>query len=121
MMKMYTTKQIHQLQTDEDFFNRENEKYCLVSLEGKEITKEDVENHCNFCILTIITHYKRGFIKGFQANMLIDTLDTYEYSTDLLGPEKVIDKINREIVSRKLNTPHFNHLCVKCDDLYDFD
>ena len=90
-------------------------------MQGKELSNNDVENHCNFCILTILTHYERGFIDSSVANSLIEKLETYEYSTDLLGPKKVIDKINSEIIGESLNTPYFNQLCVKCDDLYDFD
>ena len=118
---MYTTSQIHRLQKDNEFFKSENEKYCLVSLIGKEVTLKDVENQCNFCVLTILTHYKRGFIDSKKANFLIDTLEAFEYSLDLLGPEMVISKINKEIISSELNIPYFNNLCVLCDDIYDFD
>lgn len=118
---MYSISDVNRLQTDDEFFKSENEKYCLVSLRGKQITLKDVENQCNFCILTILTHYKKGFIEGHQANHLINVLETFEYSVDLLGPDTVINKINKEIISEQLNTPYFDQLCVLCDDLYDFN
>lgn len=118
---MYSIKDVNRLQTDNEFFKKENEKYCLVSLKGKTLTLKDVENQCNFCILTILTHYKRGFIDAHKANFLINELEVFEYSADLLGTERVIEKINSEIISQELNTPFFNQLCVLCDDLYDFD
>lgn len=118
---MYSMNEIHRLQTDEEFFIQENEKYCLVSLDGKDISLDDVKNQCNFIILTIITHLKRNFINPIKANRLIEELDALEYSASLIGFERTIKKINKEIVEGQLRTPYFNQLCIVCDDLYDFD
>lgn len=116
---MYSIEQIKKLQYDNDFYNQEGDKYCLVSLFGKELTSKDVENQANFCILQIINHLKKDFITKNKANFLINKIDAFEYSLDLLGPEKVIEKINKEIIEDELNIPHFNSLCVLCGEVYD--
>lgn len=118
---MYTLNQIHQLQTDNQYLTQEENKYCLVSLIGKTLTTQDVTNQCNFTILQIIRALQNKNINKKTANFLINTLETYEYTTDMLGPDRTIQKINKEIIEQQLNTPHFHSLCIKCDDLYDYD
>lgn len=118
-MTMYSISQIKELQINEDYLKQEEEKYCLVSLEGKTLTNEDVENQCNFCILQILNAYKKDYISSKKANDLINMVETFEYTTDLLGAEKTISKLNKEIITDNLNTPFFNSLCVLCEDLYD--
>ena len=119
MMNMYSIDDIKRLQMDDDFYETETDKYCLVSLMGKEITQKDVENHANFCILEIIDALKKNYLSGKRANDLINKIDAFEYSIDLMGPEKVIFKMNKEIIEEELHIPHFNSLCIICDDLYD--
>ena len=116
---MYTIEQIKQLQINDDFYEKEGDRYCLVSLFGKEVTHKDVENQANFCILQIINALKNNYITSKKANELINKIDAFEYSVDLLGPEKTISKLNKEIIERELHIPHFNSLCVICGDLYD--
>ena len=116
---MYSIEQIRRLQTDNDFYKEEGDKYCLVSLIGKDLSLKDVENQANFCILQIIRALKKDFITSKRANYLINKIDVLEYSVDMLGPEKIIQKLNNEIVQDELHIPHFNSLCVICDDLYD--
>lgn len=106
------------LQKDEKLLEKEGDKYCLVSLESKHsFSKKDVENQSNFAVIEIITAYKRGFITGDEANTLINKIDTYEFSYDLLGPEKTIQKLNYEIIGEGLKMPSFHYLCVECDSL----
>ena len=106
------------LQKDEKLLEKEGDRYCLVSLDSKhEFNKKDVENQSNFAVIEIITAYKRGFITGDIANFLINKIDTYEYSYDLLGPQKTIQKINHEIIEEGLKMPSFHYLCVECDSL----
>lgn len=119
MMNMYSMSEIRELQLNEKFFEEEGDKYCLVSLLGKTLTLQDVTNQANFCILQIIDAYKKKYLTGKKANDLINKVDVFEYSTDLLGPEKVIYKINKEIIEEELHIPHFNSLCVICEDIYD--
>lgn len=118
---MYSINDIQRLQTDENFYLNESEKYCLVSIDNKSLTFNDVQNQCNFCILRIVRDYKNGFLDRDSANSLINKIDAFEYSKDMLGPEKVISKLNREIIQESLHVPYFNQLCVVCDDLYDSD
>ena len=116
---MYSINQIQRLQTDEAYFEEENEKYCLISLQNRELNFKDVENQCNFCILRIITDYKRGLLNSSEANFLINKIETFEYMKDFLGPLKTVHKLNSEIVQEGLHLPHFNQICILCDDLYD--
>lgn len=119
MMIMYSMAEIKELQRNEEFRQEEGDKYCLVSIIGKDLTIKDVENQANFCILQIIDALKKNFITKSKANDLINMVDVFEYSTDLLGPEIVINKINREIIEAELHTSFFNSLCVLCNDFYD--
>lgn len=116
---MYSIEQIKRLQTDDNFYQDEGDKYCLVSLIGKDLTHNDVENHVNFCVLQIIRALKKEYITGKKANYLINKIDALQYSLDLLGPEQVILKLNKEIIEEELYIPHFHSLCVICEDIYD--
>lgn len=120
MMIMYSIDEIKRLQLDNDFYESEGERYCLVSLYGKDLTSKDVENQANFCVLQIIRALKKNFLSGEEANSLINKVDALEFSEDLLGPSQVIGKLNKEIVEEGLHTPHFNSLCVLCEEVYDF-
>lgn len=117
---MYSIEQVQRLQLDEEYLGLEEDKYCLVSLFGKKLTYQDVENQCNFAILQIIRALEENYIDGNTANTLINTLETYEFTKDMLGAEQTINKINKEIIEKHLKTPYFNSLCIKCDDLYDY-
>lgn len=117
-MKMYSINQIQRLQLDNEFYEEENEKYCLVSLQGKILTNTDVSNQANFCILQILKAYKEKKIEKNYANFLINKIDAIEYSIDMLGVETVIKKLNKEIIEEELHIPFFNSLCVRCDDIY---
>ena len=118
MMKMYSINQIQRLQLDNEFYEEENEKYCLVSLQGKILTNTDVSNQANFCILQVLKAYKEKKIEKKYANFLINKIDAIEYSIDMLGAETVIKKLNKEIIEEELHIPFFNSLCVRCDDIY---
>ena len=119
MMNMYSIEQIKRLQYDEEYYEQEGDKYCLVSLLGKDITKKDVENQANFCILQIIKALIKNYLTGKKANDLINKVDVFEYSLDLLGPEKTIEKMNNEIIGKELHMPYFNSLCVICGEYFD--
>ena len=67
----------------------------------------------------IINALKKNYITKKKANDLINMVDVFEYSLDLLGPEKIIMKMNREIIEEELHIPHFNSLCVLCGEIYD--
>lgn len=119
MMIMYSIEQIKQLQIDDNYYKTEGDKYCLVSAFGKDISAKDVENQANFCILQIIKALKNNYITAKKANDIINKIDVFEYSIDILGPEKVISKLNKEIIEEELHIPHFNSLCVICGEIYD--
>lgn len=115
---MYTIDEIKQLQIDEDFFISEGDRFCLVSPKGKELTGQIMENQAKFCVLQTLSAYKDKKINKNQANFIIDKIDSFVYSVDMLGVEKVIEKLNKEIVEDELHIPFFNSICIDCDDLY---
>ena len=117
---MYSTEEIYRLQFDDEFFFEEGDKYCLVSMFGKEFQKRDLVNQANFCVLQILSAYKDNKIDKNTANHLINKVDALEYSEDMLGPERCIKKLNKEIIEDSLNIPFFNSLGVLCEDLYDY-
>ena len=119
MMNMYSIDEIKRLQKDESFYEKEGDKYCLVSLIGKTLSEKHVENQANFCILQIINALKNNYLSGKEANSLINKIDALQYSTDLIGPDKVIEKLNKEIIEEELHIPHFNSLCIICSEIYD--
>lgn len=117
---MYSMPEIQQLQLDEDFYESENNKYCLVSLKysRNNLTKMDLEHHSNFCVLQTIKAYKEKKIDKHQANFILNKIDALEYSVNMLGIETIIDKLNREIIGEELHIPFFDSLCILCEGLY---
>ena len=104
---------------DDSFRQREGDKYCLVSLQGRELSKRDLINQNNFCVLQTINAYKENKIDKNNANRILNKIDALVYAEDMLGVENLIKKLNREIIEEELHIPHFNYLCVICEDLYD--
>lgn len=115
---MYTIEEIKKLQYDKDFRIDEGDRYCLVSPQGKELTKDIAHNQANFCILQTLKAYDENNIDGNRANFIINKIDAIIYSLDMLGVELVIHKLNKEIIEEELYAPHFNYICILCDDLY---
>ena len=117
---MYSIEQIKEMQINEEYFIQEGDKYCLIKLIPKKtFTKEDVENQANFCILQIIKALKEEYITKEKANELLNKIDAFEFSVDMLGELRVIQKLNKEIIEDELHIPYFNSLCVLCSDVYD--
>ena len=115
---MYSINQIKRLQLDDEYYEEENEKYCLVSLQGRFLIESDASNQANFCILQILKAYKENKIEKRYANFLINKVEAIEYSVDMLGVDIVIKKLNKEIIEEELHIPFFNSLCIRCDDIY---
>lgn len=115
---MYSLNEIQRLQIDNDFYDQENNRYCLVSLQNKTLNDSDLQNQSNFCVLQTIKAYKEKKIDKYQANFILNKIDAIEYSKDMLGIDVVIKKLNVEIIGEELHIPFFNSLCVECDDLY---
>jgi len=119
MMTLYTMNDIVRLQMDDAFRESEGERYCIVSLQGHELSKEDLNNQGNFCILQVITAYKEKKLDKKNANRILNKIDALIYAEDMLGIERVIQKLNQEIIEEELHIPHFNSLCIPCEELYD--
>ena len=119
---MYSMSDIKRLQLDDDFYQSENDKYCLVSfsyITEQVLTKVDLKNQANFCVLQTIRAYKEEKIDKNRANFILNKIDALEYSEDMLGVEATINKLNKEIIGEELHIPFFNSLCVECGDLFD--
>lgn len=115
---MYSIEEIQRLQYDEEYYIDEGDRFCLISPIGREIGPQITSNQAKFCVLQTINAYKENKIGKDLANYIIDKIDAIYYSTDMLGYEQVIKKLNYEIMEEELNTPHFNYICISCDELY---
>lgn len=117
---MYTKGEIEQLKVNKTFLLSEEDRYCLVNLyQGHRLTSDDVKNQANFCILEAVNAYHERKITSDQLNTIIDKVELFVYAEDMLGYRRAIDKLNHEIIEEELHIPHFNALCVTCEDLYD--
>lgn len=116
---MYSINEIQRLQYDDDFREREGDRYCLISVYNRELTPRDVDNQANFCILQVINAYKDKYISKTEANRILNKIDAFIYGKDMLGIQRTIEKLNKEIIEEELHIPHFYSLCVVCDELYD--
>ena len=116
---MYSIEEIQRLQYDNKFYEDEGDKYCLISIDGHELTQKDLHNQANFCILQVINAYKNKFVNKYEANRIINKIDAFVYSEDMLGVQRTIEKLNKEIIEDELHIPHFHSLCVLCEELYD--
>lgn len=115
---MYSLSEIRKLQLNNEFYEEETDKYCLVSLQNKYLKEEDLKNQANFCVLQTIRAYKEKKIDKFRADFILNKIDAIEYSEDMIGIDMAIQKLNKEIIGDELHIPFFNSLCVRCDDLY---
>lgn len=115
---MYTMDEIVRLQTDTEFRIDEGDRFCLVAADYREIDETTVSNQAKFCVLQTINGYKDGSLTKDQANYIINKIDAIVYSIDMLGAKRVIEKLNNEVIGEELCTPHFNYLCIECDELY---
>ena len=115
---MYSIEEIQRLQTDEEFLIDEGDKFCLISPIGREITEDIVSNQAKFCVIQTINAYKENKIGKDLANYIINKIDAIVYSIDMLGCERVIQKLNVEVIQEELFTPHFDYICILCDELY---
>lgn len=120
MMNMYSKSEIERLKLDKEFLTQEGDKYCLVNLyQGHRLTNKDVHNQANFCVIQSVLAYMDKKITLDKFNKIIDKIDLFVYANDLLGARKAIEKLNQEVIEEELHIPHFNALCVLCEDLYD--
>ena len=115
---MYNIEEIKRLQIDEDFFIDEGDRFCLVSPLGREITSQIISNQAKFCVLQTLSAYKENKIDKKRANFIINKIDAIVDSIDLLGCQRVVEKLNNEIINEELQVPHFNYICILCDELY---
>ena len=70
-------------------------------------TSENLYCFCNAVILESIYRLKEKKITNKDFNDILNMIDTYIYSVDLLGISRVFDKINKEIVGEVLKSQPF--------------
>lgn len=116
-MKMYTQKEIKLLQLDKAYRTAEQDRFCLVTMPFRDLTKKDVENQAKFCVLQVLDTYREDKIDSHEANRIINKIDALLYSCDMLGNDRIIVKLNKEIIEEELRMPYFNSLVIECDDL----
>lgn len=113
---MYTFDEIILLQTNNEFYESENDRLCLIR-KTKEVSSEVISNQAKFCVLQTIKGYKEGNLSRDEANNVINKIDAIYYGRDLLGNEKTFNKLNNDVINDELGTPFFNLMCVECDSL----
>lgn len=118
-MKMYTQNEIKLLQIDKKYRNAEEDRFCLVTMPFRDLTKQDVENQAKFCVLQVLDTYRDKKINSNDANRIINKIDALLYAHDMLGSQRIIEKLNKEIIEEELRLPYFNSLVIECDDLND--
>lgn len=118
-MKMYTQNEIKLLQIDKKYRNAEENRFCLVTMPFRDLTKQDVENQAKFCVLQVLDTYRDEKINSNDANRIINKIDALLYAHDMLGSQRIIEKLNKEIIEEELRLPYFNSLVIECDDLND--
>lgn len=116
---MYTISEIQKLQLDRDFYESEVDKYCLIKFKTQTFTTSDLENHVRFCVLQTIRAFSENKIDKNTANHILNKIDALQYSEDMLGVDRVVQKLNKEVIGGALHIPFFDLICVKCEDLYD--
>lgn len=120
MMTMYSKTEIDRLKISENFLDEEENRYCIVALQGnRKLTVQDVHNHANFCILQLVRAYRNKNINVYDFDRILDKIDLFIYAIDMLGPNQVIDKLNKEVIGEEFHIHYFNSLCVVCEELYD--
>ena len=70
-------------------------------------TSDNLYPFCNTVILEALYRLKEKTISDKDFNDILNMIDTYVYSIDLLGLFNVYDKINNEIVVEKLKSQPF--------------
>lgn len=117
-MNKLTIEEIKKLQYDPSFLSEVSESICLIEFDSDRINQRTFISHVNFVILQIIISLKKDFIDNGLANHLLNKVDALYDNTDLLPYERIMQKLNTEIVEDMLGIPYFNKMAIICDDLY---
>lgn len=117
-MNKLSLEEIKRLQYDPDYLLEVSESICLIEFDADRINQRVFTTHINFVIVQIIISLNKEFIDGRLANHLLNKVDALFDSTDMLSFERIIQKLNSEIVEDMLGMPYFNKMAVMCDDLY---
>ena len=116
---MYTMNEIIRLQNDEDFLEQELNRFCLVEKKTEKIDSTIVSNQAKFCVLQVIGDYKQNKITRERANYIINKVDAIIYAEDMLGSQRIVEKLNKEVIGDELYVPFFDAVCIECGKLYD--
>lgn len=116
---MYTMDEIIRLQQDAEFLEQESNRFCLIDKQGETIDSKIVSNQAKFCIIQVINDYKQKKITRDRANYIINKIDAIVYAEDMLGSQRIVEKLNQEVIGEELFVPHFNGICIECERLYD--
>ena len=117
-MKRFGIEEIKLLQIDTNYLNNIMESICLVEFDPQLVDDTTLNIHANFIIIEIILALQNDFIDDRTANHLINKVDALCDSVDMLTRERIIEKLNIEIVQDELRTPHFHKIAIMCDEIY---
>lgn len=94
------------------------DEICLVEFDADLINDITLDTHTNFIMLEILRALKKQYIDAKTANFLLNKVDALYSATDLLSQEKIIKKLNSEVIEEFLGVPYFNKLAVNCDQYF---
>lgn len=117
-MKKLTLDDIRQLQINPQYLDTMAEDICLVEFDPQLVNNKTFVVHTNFIMIEILLALRKDFIDKNMANHLLNKVDALFDSTDVLTMERIIEKLNIEIVQDMLGVPYFHKIAILCDDLY---
>lgn len=117
-MNKFSVQDVKNLQYHGDVLDELVERICLVEFDPQLVNEQNFIVHTNFIMLEILLYLRNDFLDKTTANHLLNKVDALYDSVDMLSMERIIQKLNSEIVEDMLGIPYFNKIAIKCDDLY---
>lgn len=105
--RLYSMSDIQLMIVNDDRYLDEIELYDIFEPSDTLKTSDNLYPFCNTVILEALYRLKEKTISDKDFNDILNMIDTYVYSIDLLGLSNVYDKINNEIVVEKLKSQPF--------------
>ena len=116
-MKKLEVEDIHRMRADPAYLDEVYESMCLLEFNTEHVNEKNFIVHVNFVMVSILIALKKDYIGGSLANHLLNKVDALYDSTDMLPFERIIQKLNSEIVEDMLGVPYFNKIAIMCDEI----
>lgn len=105
--RLYSMSDIQLMIVNDNTYLDEIELYDILEPSDNLKTSENLYPFCNTVILEALYRLKEKTISDKDFNDILNMIDTYVYSVDLLGLPNVYNKINNEIVVEMLRSQPF--------------